>query len=167
MKARLSPAAVLAATIPFLLSVAGLTAGLAPIEAVSLARASLVSSSDRAPEPSATDVARALQQKYDGVKDFSSDFAHVYRGGVLKKQLVAKGRLFIKKPGKMRWEYTEPEEKLFVSDGTKLYSYIPQDKQVIVSSVPQDDSAPVPTLFLAGKGNLMRDFSVSFDETTT
>jgi outer membrane lipoprotein carrier protein len=118
------------------------------------------------PDQTATDLARALQQKYDGVKDFSADFAHVYRGGVLKKQLIEKGRLLIKKPGKMRWEYTEPEEKLFVSDGTKLYSYIPQDKQVIVSSVPQDDSAPVPALFLAGKGNLMRDFSVSFDENT-
>jgi outer membrane lipoprotein carrier protein len=117
-------------------------------------------------DQTATDLARVLQQKYDTVKDFSTDFAHVYRGGVLKKQLVEKGRLLIKKPGKMRWEYTEPEEKLFVSDGTKLYSYIPQDKQVIVSAVPQDDSAPVPALFLAGKGNLMRDFSVSFDENT-
>src|SRR4029077_10280471 len=36
-----------------------------------------------------------------------------------------------------------------------------------VSAVPQDEgAAPVPALFLAGKGNLMRDFAVSFDETT-
>lgn len=121
----------------------------------------------RAADLSAIDLARALQQRYDGVKDFSADFAHVYRGGLLKKQLVEKGRLLIKKPGKMRWEYSEPEEKLFVSDGVKLYSYIPQDKQVIVSSVPQEDAAaPAPALFLAGRGNLMRDFTVSFDDTT-
>jgi outer membrane lipoprotein carrier protein len=121
----------------------------------------------RPPDQSAMELARSLQQKYDGVRDFSADFSHVYRGGLLRKQLTERGRLLIKKPGKMRWEYTEPEEKLFVSDGTKLYSYIPQDRQVIVTSVPSDDAAPMPTLFLAGKGNLLRDFGVSFDEKAT
>ena len=61
----------------------------------------------------------------------------------------------------MRWEYTAPEEKLFVSDGVKIYSYLPQDKQVIVSSVPPDDQASTPALFLAGKGSLTRDFTAS------
>jgi outer membrane lipoprotein carrier protein len=61
----------------------------------------------------------------------------------------------------MRWEYKTPEPKLFVSDGTTLYSYLPQDKQVMVSTVPQDDAAPTPALFLAGKGSLTRDFDVS------
>jgi len=41
----------------------------------------------------------------------------------------------------------------------KLYSYIPQDKQVIVAAVPPDNDAATPTLFLAGKGNLTRDFT--------
>ena len=59
---------------------------------------------------------------------------HTYEGGVLRKQITERGRLLIKKPGKMRWEYTTPEKKLFVSDGVKIYSYIPQDKQVIVAS---------------------------------
>ena len=54
----------------------------------------------------------------------------------------------------MRWDYTAPETKLFVSDGVKIYSYIPQDKQVIVATVPPDEDAPTPALFLAGKGNL-------------
>ena len=59
----------------------------------------------------------------------------------------------------MRWDYTAPEEKLFVSDGVKMYSYLPQDKQVIVIGVPPDDQAATPALFLAGKGNLTRDFT--------
>ena len=145
----------------------GLVALLFSLGPIALPRALHVAGSLRPADQSAVELARTLQQKYDGVKDFSTDFAHVYRGGLLKKQLVEKGRLLIKRPGKMRWEYTEPEEKLFVSDGVKLYSYIPQDKQVIVSSVPPDDAAPAPALFLAGKGNLMRDFAVSFDETAT
>jgi outer membrane lipoprotein carrier protein len=116
-------------------------------------------------ESTPEEFARALQQKYDGVRDFSADFVHTYRGGVLRKELVERGRLQVKKPGKMRWEYTEPERKQFVSDGVKMYSYIPEDKQVIVSTVPPEDQATTPTMFLAGKGSLTRDFSSSFVET--
>src|SRR6478752_10201825 len=115
-------------------------------------------------EPTAAELAQSLQRKYDTIRDFSADFVHNYRSGALKKQVTEKGRLLIKKPGKMRWEYTAPEPKLFVSDGVKIYSYIPQDKQVVVSSVPPDDTASGPALFLAGKGNLLRDFTVSFAE---
>jgi outer membrane lipoprotein carrier protein len=111
--------------------------------------------------PTASELAATLQRKYDGVKDFSADFVHAYEGGVLRKQITERGKLQIKKPGKMRWEYTAPEEKLFVSDGVKMYSYIKQDKQVIVSNVPAADQATTPTLFLAGKGSLTRDFTPS------
>ncbi len=115
----------------------------------------------RAAGASAAELAQALQRRYDGVKDFSADFVHAYQGGVLKKQISERGHVLIKKPGKMRWEYTAPEQKVFVSDGTKMYSFVPADKQVIVSTVAKDDQATTPTLFLAGKGKLTRDFTVS------
>jgi outer membrane lipoprotein carrier protein len=102
-----------------------------------------------------------IQQHYDGVRDFRADFMHGYEGGVLGKKTVEYGTVAIRKPGRMRWAYTRPEEKIFVSDGVKLYSYIPADKQVYVASVPRDDQASTPTLFLAGKGNLVRDFTVA------
>src|SRR5262245_15604854 len=117
-----------------------------------------------ATEPTAAEFAQALQKKYDAIKDFSADFVHAYEGGALHKKVTERGRLFIKKPGKMRWEYTTPEEKLFVSDGIKMYSYLPADKQVIVSTIPREDEATTPTLFLAGKGNLTRDFAPSLVE---
>jgi outer membrane lipoprotein carrier protein len=115
----------------------------------------------RAADSTAPELAAALQRKYDGIKDFSADFTHVYEGGVLRKQITERGHLLVKKPGKMRWDYTQPEPKQFVSDGLKMYSYIPQDKQVIVATVPPDEEAPTPTLFLAGKGNVTRDFTPS------
>ena len=111
-------------------------------------------------EETAAELAAALQRKYDGIKDFSADFTHAYEGGVLKKKITERGRLVVKKPGKMRWDYSAPEQKQFVSDGLKMYSYIPQDKQVVVASVPENDAA-TPALFLAGKGNLTRDFTAS------
>jgi outer membrane lipoprotein carrier protein len=106
-------------------------------------------------------LARALQNKYDTVRDFSADFVHTYEGGVLRKTVRESGKLVVRKPGQMRWTYTKPEEKTFVSDGRKLYSYIPADRQVYVTSVPPEDQASTPALFLAGKGNLLRDFTVS------
>jgi outer membrane lipoprotein carrier protein len=115
-----------------------------------------------AADPGAAEVAQTLQKKIDSIHDFTSDFVHVYEGGVLKKQVTERGHLLVKKPGKMRWEYSAPEAKTFVSDGVKLYSYIPADKQVLVSPVPAEDEAATATLFLAGKGSLTRDFTPSF-----
>ncbi len=121
----------------------------------------LISAEAPAADQTAPELAAALQKKIDGVKDFSTDFTHTYEGGVLRKQITERGRLLVKKPGKMRWDYTTPEQKQFVSDGVKMYSYIPQDKQVIVASVPPDDAATTPALFLAGKGSMIRDFTAS------
>ncbi len=109
-------------------------------------------------------LARDLQRRYDKVADFSADFVHAYRGGVLKQQATERGKLLVKKPGKMRWEYTAPERKLFVSDGRKIYSYIPLDKQVVVGTMPRDEQAPTPALFLTGKGDITRDFNPAYDK---
>jgi outer membrane lipoprotein carrier protein len=124
----------------------------------------MAAAATRAADPTAPELAQALQKKYDGIKDFSADFTHAYEGGVLKKQVTERGHLLVKKPGKMRWEYTAPDAKTFVSDGLKMYSYVPADKQVVVSPVPPEDEATTPTLFLAGKGNLTRDFTPSLVE---
>jgi len=111
--------------------------------------------------PPAAETARQLQQKYDQVKDFTADFTHTYEGGVLKKKSTERGTVQIKKPGRMRWEYVSPEKKTFVADGRMIYSYVPADKQVIRSPMPADDEATTAVLFLAGKGNLTRDFTPS------
>lgn len=121
----------------------------------------VLAASGRAADAPALDFAQSLQRHYDGIRDFSANFTHSYQGGVLRKQITERGRLLVKKPGKMRWQYTAPEQKLFVSDGLKMYSYVPQDKQVIVTSVPRDEGATIPALFLAGRGNLTRDFTPS------
>ncbi len=118
-----------------------------------------------APAQSAEALSRALQQRYQGIKDFTADFVHTYRGGVLRTQTRERGTVKVKKPGKMRWIYTNPERKEFVSDGLKIYSYIPEDHQVLVSTVPPDSEATTPALFLAGKGDIARDFSASFTES--
>jgi outer membrane lipoprotein carrier protein len=112
-------------------------------------------------QPSAADIATRVQQRYDRVRDFSADFTHEAESGVLRKKLVEHGTVMVKKPGKMRWTYKAPEEKVFVSDGVRMYMHTPADNQVIVSPVPTDDQATTAVLFLSGKGQLTRDFTVS------
>jgi outer membrane lipoprotein carrier protein len=112
--------------------------------------------------PAATEVAAALQRKYDSIRDFSADFTHQHQSGVLGRKVSESGSVLVKKPGKMRWEYKAPEKKLFVSDGARIYFHDPGSNQVTVSEVPQGDQAASAALFLTGKGNLVRDFSASF-----
>jgi len=126
------------------------------------AAAAFVVPPQTAPAPLPADLARAIQQKYDTVRDFSASFEHRYRGGVLRKEAVERGTMQIKKPSRMRWTYESPERKVFVADGTRIYSYIPEDRQVIVAPVPAEAEATTPALFLSGHGSLTRDFEASF-----
>jgi outer membrane lipoprotein carrier protein len=112
--------------------------------------------------PPAPEVAAALQKKYDAIHDFTADFVHESEGGLLRKKQVERGVVQIKKPGRMRWDYKSPETKVFVSDGRRIYLHVPADNQVIVSQVPPEDQATTAVLFLVGKGNLTRDFRVSY-----
>ncbi len=116
--------------------------------------------------PAPERLARALQERYQSIRDFTADFVHTYRGGVLRTETTERGTVVIKKPGRMRWVYTTPERKEFVSDGLKVYSYFPLDRQVIVTNVPPDDQATTPAAFLAGRGDIARDFTAEFDETS-
>jgi outer membrane lipoprotein carrier protein len=121
----------------------------------------VVTVSANTPASSPEDLARRIQSRYDGVRDFSASFEQKYTGGALRRQAVERGTVKVKRPGRMRWEYVQPERKLFVADGRRLYAHVPADRQVIVSAVPAEDQATTPVLFLAGKGNLARDFTVA------
>lgn len=118
--------------------------------------------STTAQQPSATQIAGALQAKYDRIRDFSADFTQQYESGVLRRKLTERGKVHVKKPGKMRWDYAAPEKKVFVSDGSQIYLWVPADNQVTRSPVPKQDEATTAVLFLVGKGNLTRDFTVAF-----
>ena len=75
-----------------------------------------------------------------------------------------KGTVQIKKPGKMRWHYDTPEEKLFVFDGRTMYAYFLDEAQVTVSPMPQGDEISAAVLLLTGRGNLVRDFRPEYVE---
>ena len=99
----------------------------------------------------------ALQTKYNKLTSLSADFTQVYTapGQHVRRE---SGRLLLKKPGKMRWDYTAPETKLFVSDGKWLFEYVPSEKFATRSSIREAGDLRAPFAFLLGRGNLRREF---------
>src|SRR5262252_2970074 len=98
-----------------------------------------------------------LQSRYNKITSLSADFAqvHVDRGQREKRE---SGHMLLKKPGKMKWNYTSPEEKQFISDGKYLYEYVAAEKAVTRSSVKDSDDLRAPFAFLLGQGNLRSEF---------
>ena len=107
-------------------------------------------------------LAAKVQLRYNGLKDFQGDFVQTYEGGVLRTRTTERGTVAIKRPGRMRFSYTKPERKEFVSDGTRLYTYLVSDKQVIVSPAPDASDDSIPALFLAGQSDIGRDYVATF-----
>ena len=112
--------------------------------------------------PSIAELLAGLQAHYDRIADFSADFEHRYSGGVLQATDVERGTVYVRRPGQWRFDYRSPEPKLFVCDGTTIHSYFPADRQVIVSPLPPAVGASTPAFFLAGEGDLQRDFSARY-----
>jgi outer membrane lipoprotein carrier protein len=107
-------------------------------------------------------LAAKVQQRYNGIKDIQGDFVQTYEGGVLRTKTTERGTVAIKRPGRMRFTYTKPEKKEFVSDGSRLYTHLVADKQVIVSPAPGPDQGDIPALFLAGQSDLSKDYTPTF-----
>lgn len=127
--------------------------------------AGLTMSAAQAPQDP-TALATKVQQRYNAIRDFSGDFVQTYEGGVLRTKTTERGTVAIKRPGRMRFTYTKPERKEFVSDGTRLYTHLVADKQVIVSPAPDPADGDIPALFLAGHSDLGRDYVATFTPLT-
>ncbi|MBI1748027.1 MAG: outer membrane lipoprotein chaperone LolA [Acidobacteria bacterium] len=116
-----------------------------------------------APAPKLEDIIDRVQRKYEAIDRFSANFLQIYTSNVNSVRREESGILYMKKPGKMRWEYQKPESKLFVSDGKKSFFYVPSDRQVTERKYSPDDRESVPFLFLFGQGDLRREFIVSWE----
>src|SRR5262245_12058943 len=101
----------------------------------------------------------SLQAKYNKLRSLAADFTQVYSAPGERTRRES-GRLLLKKPGRMRWDYTTPESKLFISNGRVIYEYLPSDKYATKSSVKESDDLRAPFMFLLGRGNLRRDFKL-------
>lgn len=105
---------------------------------------------------------RRIEEHNAQIRDLVARFTQSYRSGILGHEISERGVVSIKPPGRMRWEYLDPERKLFVTDGRTFYFYVPADKQVIVSE--QDPQRSLAARLLNGRGGLTEEFAASLDE---
>src|SRR5262245_64016660 len=78
----------------------------------------------------------ALEQAQRRVTDLKAPFRQAAHNKALNQTIDARGTLYLKKPGRLRWEYQTPTPQEIVSDGTRLWIYTPELKQVNVSAAP-------------------------------
>jgi outer membrane lipoprotein carrier protein len=110
----------------------------------------------------AQSLVRKVEERHGRTTDLVARFSQSYRSGLLGREIVERGVVSIKRPGRMRWEYKDPEAKLFVSDGRRFYFYVPADRQVVVSE--QDVERSLAGRLLSGKGGLLEEFDASLEE---
>jgi outer membrane lipoprotein carrier protein len=105
-------------------------------------------------------LASAVDEHYNRLHSLQAEFTEVYRGSGIER--TESGTLWLKKagmkkPGKMRWEYRSPREKLFVSDGRDAWFYVPGDLQARKASAAKLDDLRSPLAFLLGKTKLEKE----------
>src|SRR5882724_6969817 len=99
--------------------------------------------------------AKAVDDHYNHLRSLQAEFTQIYRGNEIERS--ESGTLWLKKPGKMRWEYRSPKEKLFLSDGKNAWFYVPGDRQVRKTSVSKLEDLRSPLAFLLGKTKLEKE----------
>ncbi len=105
--------------------------------------------------PNVHAVAQRVDEHYNQLQSFQADFTEIYQGSGIQREEV--GTLWLKKPGKMRWEYRSPEEKLFLADGKVTWLYLPAEKQARKSPLKNLEDLRSPLAFLLGKTRLEKE----------
>jgi outer membrane lipoprotein carrier protein len=105
-------------------------------------------------------IAAGVDEHYNHLRTLEAEFTETYSGSGMERTesgtvWLAKGGM--KKPGKMRWEYRSPREKLFVSDGRDAWFYVPGDRQVRKTEARKLDDIRSPLAFLLGKSKLEKE----------
>ncbi len=99
-----------------------------------------------------------MQRRYAAVQTISGSFRLLYSDQSIEQ--VESGEFWLKKPAFMRWEYHQPEEKLFVADGRETFFYEPLDRHVTVQSFTADDLMSTPLRFLLGAQDIRENYLV-------
>jgi outer membrane lipoprotein carrier protein len=114
-----------------------------------------------APAQELDQVVNAVESTYGKMVDLQADFTQVARNKSLGQDVKAEGTVYLKKGGKMRWDYKSPAPQQIVSDGTYLWVYTPELNQVNKGEAPKALAGPAGS-FLQGLGKVREEFTVRF-----
>jgi outer membrane lipoprotein carrier protein len=106
------------------------------------------------------DVVERIQKRYDGAKDFRARFTQTLTNATFGRKASSSGEVLLKKPGRMRWNYAQPEAKMYLADGNTLWLYEPEDKQAFKQDL-KSSQLPAALAFLTGQGKLAAEFDIA------
>src|SRR4029077_20189595 len=109
----------------------------------------------RGPVTDAKSAVRALESRYEHAHTLKAAFFERYSGGKGELQSES-GTVYFSRPGRMRWEYESPEQKLFLVDGTNVWFYVPADRTVSRAKMKESSDWRTPVALLVGKADLSR-----------
>lgn len=120
-----------------------------------------------APGSDANSVRHALESRYQHAATLKAIFFERYtdgNGGIIAES----GTVYFSRPGRMRWEYESPDEKLFLVDGTNVWFYVPADHTASRAKFKESSDWRTPLALLAGRADLGKFCrSVSIDDPAT
>jgi outer membrane lipoprotein carrier protein len=100
-----------------------------------------------------------IQSRYQKTNDLEASFVQENIGKVMKQPQKGEGKVYFKKKGMMRWDYRIPNQKI-ISNGITLWYYQPEENQVLIYDLSKGGTEKTPWAFLAGEGDLSRDFNL-------
>jgi len=101
---------------------------------------------------------KTVEARYNQAQSLKLEFSETYAGIGHAPAHTDSGVLYLRKPGRMRWEYTTPAGKLFISDGKVVFLYTPDQRRVEKSKLRESEDMRAPLAFLLGKLDFARDF---------
>ena len=123
--------------------------------------AALVAALSGASAQTLDEVVAGVEATYGRINDLKAEFTQVSHNKSLGQDIKAEGTVFLKKGGKLRWDYKSPSPQQIVSDGVNFWVYTPELNQVNKGEAPKALAGPAGS-FLAGLGKLREEFSVRF-----
>jgi outer membrane lipoprotein-sorting protein len=111
---------------------------------------------------SAEEVARAAENKLRSLQTLQADFKQIYYSSTVSTPLEEKGRLSLLKPGWMKWEYREPEKKIYLIKDDLVQEYIPGEKLLTEQKLASDDEGASALGILSGGKNILEHYQVDF-----
>src|SRR3989475_9506114 len=88
------------------------------------------------------DAVRGIEAEYGRMTDLKAEISQTSFNKSLNQTIPAAGKVYLKKGGKLRWEYTEPTQQVIVSDGKTIWLYTPQLNQVNTGPAPEALAGP-------------------------
>lgn len=109
-----------------------------------------------AAEPAIDQYVRQLESSYKGVNSLKADFTQSYQWGSRTRR--ESGTVYFARGGRMRWEYREPNEKLFIADDKNVLMYVPEEKQLTRTTAKASEDVRVPFRLLLSRLDMHKVF---------